>query len=85
MQERQRDRSGKANRSTRGAPSGVASLLSLTLLVGAASAKDLPDGFRVLHANVILRHGERTRLVRSAGDGEFGVSDDVVVSASRTT
>lgn len=79
MQEQQRLRGGKASRSSRGA-TAAASLLSLALLVGGASAKDLPDGYRVLHANVILRHGERTRLVKTTGDGEFGVSDDVVVS-----
>lgn len=78
-------RVGNASRRSRGASAAAsrASLLPLALLVGAACAivKDLPDGYRVLHANVILRHGQRTRLLKTTGEGEFGVSDDVVVSA----
>eukprot|EP00903_Cladosiphon_okamuranus_P015188 g14041.t1 len=75
----------KATRSSRGAPAACPSrawLLPLVLLVGAASAilKDLPDGYRVLHANVVLRHGERTRLLKTTGEGEFGISDDVVLT-----
>lgn len=82
---------GKQSRRYRGSRSAAAaaapaaaSLLPLVLLLGVASAShgpDLPTNFRVLHANVILRHGERTRLVKATGGtDEFGVSENVVVS-----
>lgn len=78
---------GKPNRRHRSSGSGVAaapvSLLALALMLGAASAigPDLPAIYKVLHANVVFRHGERTRLVKTVGGAsEFGLNDDVVVS-----
>lgn len=60
----------------------AAAALSYVCLLGAASAADpgLPDGYKVVHANVVLRHGERSRLVKTTAS-EFGDNDGVVVSS----
>lgn len=59
------------------------SLLLPLLLLGPADAiwgPELPQGLRVLHASVIMRHGERTRMGKTVGTAEFGDNDGVVVS-----
>ncbi|CAN0253730.1 unnamed protein product [Pylaiella littoralis] len=59
----------------------AAAALSYVCLLGAASAADpgLPDGYKVVHANVVLRHGERSRLVKTTAS-EFGDNDGVVLT-----
>ncbi|CAN0051693.1 unnamed protein product [Choristocarpus tenellus] len=42
-------------------------------------AVDLPDEWEVLHANVVFRHGARSRLVKTA-TSEFGQHAGVAVS-----
>lgn len=66
-------------------PSSTPPLRSLivllpVLLAGTASAFDpgLPDGLKVVHANVIMRHGERSRLPKSTAL-EFGDNAGVMV------
>lgn len=74
-------------RSVRGTAAAAASapvaVLSFLCLLGAASAIDpgLPTGYKVVHANVVARHGERSRLVKNTAL-EFGDNDGVVVSAA---
>lgn len=51
------------------------------VLVGASSAVDpgIPADYVVLHANVVMRHGQRSRLVKTTTQ-EFGDNDGVAVS-----
>ena len=47
---------------------------------GLSSATDsgIPSDYTVVHANVVMRHGERSRLVKSTA-AEFGNNDGVAV------
>lgn len=60
----------------------AAKALVVSLALGAATAvvPTLPDGYSVVHAHVVMRHGQRTRLIKTPAQ-EFGQNDGVVVSA----
>lgn len=53
-------------------------VLGLAACRSLAEDQGLPSDFTAVHANVVLRHGERSRLVKSTA-AEFGVNDGVTV------
>lgn len=56
------------------------SVALVAMLAGRASAlgPDIPSDYRMVYANVVMRHGQRSRLVKSA-TAEFGNNDGVAV------
>lgn len=53
---------------------------SLALGVTRAIGPPLPSEYTVVHAHVVMRHGQRTRLIKTPAQ-EFGQNDGVVVRA----
>lgn len=70
----------------RNASSVVMKALAACLVMGLSGAQEpeekditLPSDYEVIHANIVMRHGQRSRLVKSTAM-EFGDNDGVTVS-----
>lgn len=61
--------------------SAVAMLVLASLTSAQVSDMSLPANLQVVHANIVFRHGERSRLVKTLAS-EFGVNAGVTVSLS---
>lgn len=84
MMSRKRSSSNESvfrERSSRGKQAFIfCSIALVAMVVGRASAlgPDIPSDYRMVYANVVMRHGQRSRLVKSA-TAEFGNNDGVAV------